>query len=282
MQGIWAIMPERIHSMMTRMAQVAARTEDDAAANVTARRSVSFDRIKGGIAVIPIHNEIVQHADFWSDVFGMATVDGVGAMLDTAINDDSVGAVVLRVDSPGGSVYGIDELSAKIYGYRGTKPIIAVADSLMASAAYYVASAADQIVVTPGGEIGSVGVVAMHVDYSEMLKAEGIKPTVITAGPYKWEANPYQPLGDEAKAAVQARVDEYYEAFIDALARNRGASRTKVKKDFGGGRVVGASAAVQQGMADVVAPFDRVIRDMLPKTKTMSRNAAALEIEKVR
>ena len=86
--------------------------------------------------------------------------EAFGAAFDRAAADSSIGAIVLNIDSPGGSVYGVEELADKIYKARGTKPVYAVANSLAASAAYWIGSAASQLYVTPSGEVGSIGVLA--------------------------------------------------------------------------------------------------------------------------
>jgi signal peptide peptidase SppA len=126
-----------------------------------------------------------------------------------ALADPSIGGIVISVDSPGGSVYGVPELVAEIYRARGQKPVVAVADSMAASAAYWIACQAEQVYVTPGGEVGSIGVLTAHADMSQALANEGVSVSVISAGRYKAEASPYAPLTDEARAAIQARVDEY-------------------------------------------------------------------------
>src|SRR6202043_3845971 len=123
-----------------------------------------------------------------------------------AAADPSIAAIVLDVDSPGGQGYGIEELGNAIYEARAAKPIAAVANSLAASAAYWAASQATEFYAAPGAEVGSIGVYTMHVDYSEALKKEGISVSYISAGRYKVEGNPYAPLDDAARAAVQISV----------------------------------------------------------------------------
>ena len=137
-----------------------------------------------------------------SNYSGGTSTDIFGAWFDEAMADKSVTSIVLDVDSPGGSVYGVSELARKIYQSRGKKPIIAVANSLMASAAYWIASAADEIHVSPGAEVGSIGVIAVHVDRSENNAKEGFNVSYITAGEYKAEGNPDAPLSEDRKSVV--------------------------------------------------------------------------------
>jgi signal peptide peptidase SppA len=191
-----------------------------------------------------------------------------------AVNDARIGAIVFDVNSPGGSVTGVDELSKMIYDARGSKPIVAVANHLMASAAYWIGTAADELVVTPSGEVGSIGVFAAHQDVSAAMEKEGVKTTLISAGKYKTEGNPFEPLTDEAHASIQARVDDYYSMFTKAVARNRGVNVADVRGGFGEGRVVGAQQAVSLGMADRVATLDDVISG-LTRRQRQGRSVAA-------
>ena len=151
---------------------------------------------------------------------------------------------------------------------------MAVANHLAASAAYWIATAADELVVSPSAEVGSIGVFAAHEDMSAALEKEGVKVSLISEGKYKTEANPYEPLSEEARAAVQSRVSEYYDAFVKAVARNRGVKAADVRGGFGEGRTVGARQAVQLGMADRVATLDETIA-RLQKGAPRGRAASA-------
>ncbi|MCC7371633.1 MAG: S49 family peptidase, partial [Chloroflexi bacterium] len=128
-----------------------------------------------------------------------------------------------------------------------------------ASAAYWIASSADEIVVTPSGEVGSIGVFTAHEDISAALEAEGVTVTLISAGKYKTEGNPFEPLSEEARGAIQARVDDYYSMFVRAVARGRGVKPADVRGGFGQGRVVGADEAVRLGMADRVGTMAQTV-----------------------
>jgi len=251
----WAIMPSKMDEIMCLLDKKVAGV--DVEFNAAAKRSRS-QFVK--TAVLPLYGVVSQKMNLMTQYSGGTSTELFSLWFDEAMADDSVNRVILDVDSPGGSVYGISELSRKIYKSRGKKPIIAVANSLIASAAYWVASAADEIHVTPGGEVGSIGVIAVHVDRSEQNKEDGIHVSYITAGKYKAEANPDEPLTDEARGYLQSRVDEYYSMFVGDIARNRGISRDKVVNDFGQGRVFGADAAVKAKMADKISSFEYVVK----------------------
>lgn len=221
------------------------------------------ERRAGSVAVLPLFGTIFPRANLMTDVSGATSAERFGAQFDELVNDPNIGAIVLDVDSPGGQVNGIEELSTKIYRARGVKPVVAVANHLMASAAYWIGTAADELVVSPSGEVGSIGVFAVHKDMSKAYEQAGIKVSMISRGKYKTEGNPYEPLAEEAKTAIQTRVDESYDAFVGAVARNRGVKTAAVRSGFGEGRVVGARQALDLGMADRIGTLEETIARLL-------------------
>ena len=236
----------------------------------------------GGVAVLPLVGTIIPRADLFTEMSGGMSVQRFTRQFREALADHDVASIVIDVDSPGGQVSGVEELSREIFGARGQKPITAVANTLAASAAYWIATAADELVVTPSGEVGSIGVLAMHEDVSRWLDQEGIAINLISAGKYKTEGNPFEPLSEEARAAIQSRVDEYYTMFVDAVARNRGVKRADVRGGFGQGRVVGAKEAVALGMADRVATLDETVERMLSGRSRRRGTSADLDFRRRR
>jgi signal peptide peptidase SppA len=218
---------------------------------------------RGDIAVVALHGLIVQRGGFDADTSEpLESAQGVAQAVRAAAADDLVGAIVLDVDSPGGSVYGIAELSDAIYAARQMKPTVAVANSLAASAAYWVASQAGELYCAPGGEVGSIGVYTLHLDISEALEKAGISPTLIAAGRYKTEGNSFEELGADARAHVQSAVDDYYSDFVKAVARGRNATQKSVREGMGQGRVLGADKAKAENMIDGTMTLYQVIGKM--------------------
>lgn len=213
------------------------------------------------VGVIPIRGTISQHArgDISSFMFGGATTEGVAASLREFLADDSIAKIVLDIDSPGGSTYGVTELASEIMKARSKKPIVAVANSLAASAAYWIGAAADEFYATPGGMVGSIGVLAIHQDISKAAETAGVKTTLVSAGKYKAAGNQFEPLDDETRARVQARINEAYDQFVHDVARGRGVTDAKVRNGFGEGDVVTAKAAKAAGMVDGIATLEQVI-----------------------
>lgn len=180
------------------------------------------------------------------------------AQIANAVVDDSVSEIVLDIQSPGGSVFGVQELADFIYQSRSAKKITAFANPYAASAAFFIGAAASRFVSLPSSEVGSIGVFAMHADMSGMLEQDGVKITFVYAGENKIEGNAYQPLSESAKQDMQEQVDSYYQIFTGAVASYRNVSRKTVLDLYGKGRMIGAENAVKIGMIDAVAltPFE--------------------------
>lgn len=247
--SLWAMLPDKRRFIR----KWESRTAGWTAAKELAAKPIKM--VNGRVVVIPMQGVITQKPSWYSG----CSADSLSAYFDDAVNDTSVGAIVFDINSPGGNSYGIQELSDQIFKARGTKPIYAVANSLAASGLYWIATAADQIICTPSGDVGSIGVYAMHIDWSGMNEAVGIKPTYIFAGKYKIEGNPDEPLGDEATKHIQDSVDSTYEAFVRDVARNRGVTPKAVKGGYGEGRVLVAPDAQREGMIDRIDTMRNVL-----------------------
>lgn len=267
--AVWAIQPEKLEAILAFLEwKTAGRGPSEEtlagiqAANIeAAKRSASIASAAGSVAVLPLYGLISHRASVMSEISGPGgtSCQQFSKQFRQAVNDPNCKAIVVDVDSPGGTVEGVAELADEIYQARGKKPITAVSDCLMASAAYWIASACDEIAVSPSSMTGSIGVYTAHEDESRSLENDGMKVTLISAGKYKTEGNPFEPLGEEAKAALQQRVDDYYGMFVQAVAKGRGVKADDVRAGYGEGRIVGASDAVKSGLADRVATLDQVL-----------------------
>ncbi len=211
---------------------------------------------------------------------GVLTPRGRGSMEDfcarlgaTAANPD-VGAIVLDVDSPGGTVARTMETANAVRAAAQVKPVVAIADTLMASAAYWIGAQASQLWVTPSGEVGSIGVRGMHFDISRALDKAGVTVSEFTSGAYKGELSMFAPLSDAARAHVHAQADASHEDFIRAVAEGRKVSADRVRSDFGQGRVIGAAQAKALGMVDHVGTMADVLASLRIKTGAVRRRTA--------
>lgn len=262
--GLAAIMPSRFGGLVSQWQRCTRAARDAAFPELQAEAGSAPQRVRpeatDQIAVIPVHGAISKRESIWSELLGGTALDTFGAQLQHAADTEQIKAIVLHVDSPGGGVYGIDEAAQLLAEVNKRKPVIAFADGLAASAAYWLIAGASHIVATPSAELGSIGVYAVHFDESRMLDQLGVTPTLIKAGEFKAEANPYQPLSDEDREALQSRIDTHYQRFVSRVAKGRGISASKVRDTFGKGRVLDATQAEAVGMATEIGGWPEVLR----------------------
>lgn len=282
----WAILPEKLALiegvLRVRAAGGHVSAEEIAAATAARRAPVEAAPGASGVAVIPVFGTIHQHAGVMADYSGGVSTDAIRGRVRQAMADPAVGSVVLDIDSPGGSVFGVPELFGELLGWRGTKPMVALADSMAASAAYWLACAADEVWVTPSGQVGSIGVYMAHVDASAAYEREGMRVSYISAGRYKVEGNDTEPLGDEARAEYQRTVDAYYGMFVGDVARGRAVSAAVVRDEFGEGRTVLAKAAKQAGMVDGIGTLDDAVARAARLAKERGRAAGKAAADAIR
>jgi signal peptide peptidase SppA len=215
-----------------------------------------------GIAVVPVMGPLFARGDWLTELFGASVYGELGDTIESALADPSVRGAVLEIDSPGGEVAGMFDLADRLASLRRTagKPMWAVASDSATSAAYAIASAAERIYVTRTGEVGSIGIVAAHVDQSGADAKAGLSWTFIHAGAHKIEGNPHQPLSDPARAAIQADVDALYGELVDLVARNRKLSPDAVRATEAA--IYRGRAGVALGLADRIGTVETALADM--------------------
>lgn len=228
--------------------------EIEAAAPSTTSRSRA-----GAIAVLPLTGTISHRTSLMSDTSGGTSTEKFSKWLRAAVQDPGVKAIVIDCDSPGGTVDGVPELADEVFKARASKTIIGQVNAMSASAAYYILSQCSEIAVTPSGEVGSIGVFAAHEDISKAADMQGVKVSLVSAGKYKTEGNPFEPLSDDARQAIQSQVNDFYDMFTKAVARGRATTQSQVKSGYGEGRMVLAQQAVKDGMADRISTLDQTL-----------------------
>jgi signal peptide peptidase SppA len=265
---VWAIQPEKLEAIVAFLAMKAQGKDADAevvasihgAAQVQAARAQKVSSsAPGAIAVLPVYGLILHRGSSMGDISGPASTSTVQLLKQfrQAENDPNVKAIVFDVDSPGGTVEGVDELATEIRASK--KQTIAVSNKQCASAAYYIASACKEIVGSPSSMTGSIGVYCAHEDASKYLDEIGVKVTLIKFGENKAEGNPYEPLTDSARAHMQETVDMFGNMFEKAVAAGRKVPQSKVHDSFGQGMMFGAQQAKKIGMIDTVGTLDDVL-----------------------
>lgn len=281
----WAITRQAAVEVATRLALQAQgnfRGDEQLARLQAAQAASKGPGVRAGaqdgsqIAVIPLRGTITPRGSLFSLIFG----GGGGLQLfreqfRMAMADSDVSSIVLDIDSPGGIIDLVPEATSEILAARGTKPITAVANTTTASAAYWIASAADMIVATPSAQVGSIGVFTIHEDISRAEQAMGITTTIVSAGQFKTEGNPYEPLSKAAQASLQDEVDELYGMFTGQVAEGRGVSQKAVQAGYGRGRCLLADQAMQVGMIDRIETLEQTVARLGGMT-TIAQDPAAL------
>jgi len=227
-----------------------------------------------GVAVIPVTGSLFRSA-FFSDY------DAIQSSFDTAMADSGVSSILLEVDSPGGEVRGMFDLADHIYNARGTKPIVALANDQMTSAAYAIGSSADKVFASRSSVLGSIGVVAIHVDESEAAEKAGVKFTEISSGKLKTELSSTKPLSDLGRSILTKHVENSAEQFFDLVSRNRGISTESIRGQEAG--LFFAGEAVDANLADGIADRSDLLGELAgaqthPAVSGISSVAAAAEL----
>lgn len=270
----WAIEQSKLDEILTFMLRrldgyrPSAEEIREIAGDTKERRSISAAHGTrprgGGVAVVPILGTIFHRSATMEESSGGTSTQQISRGIKEAESNRDVGTILLDVDSRGGGVDGVQEAADVIFRARESKRIVALADATMASAAYWLASQAHEIVGVPSSKAGSIGVLGIHENLSKRAEMLGVGIEIFSAGKYKTEGNPFEPLTEEGRAFFQGLVNEAYDNFVGAVARGRGVSVSAVKSGFGEGRALPAKAAKEAGLIDRIetrdAALGRIVR----------------------
>ncbi|WP_353287036.1 S49 family peptidase [Wolbachia endosymbiont (group A) of Anthophora plumipes] len=198
--------------------------------------------------IIPIHGILTKKSETFDDIFGMTSYNQIEAQITQAIEDSDIETILLDIDSPGGEVNGVFDLADFIYSARGKKRIIAIANDDAYSAAYAIASSAEKVFVSRTSGVGSIGVIASHIDQSGFDEKQGIKYTTVFAGSRKNDLNPHEPITSESLENLKSEVNRLYGMLVELIARNRNLSVEAIKSTEAG--LYFGEKAVEIGLAD--------------------------------
>lgn len=271
MSAVWAMEERALETVL----EIAAREHDvtEEALEAYAAKSLSNAqraRVRDGVAVIDAIGPLFKRANLMTAISGATSYTIMRADIQAALDDPAVKAVILNIDSPGGEASGTDELAQAVFEARGVKPIVAYVGGYGASAAYWLASAADKVVVSPTAILGSIGV---QVAFRESAAKAGEKSYrfVSSQSPNK---NPE--IGTDAAAKqIQQTIDAMAQVFVESVARHRGVATETVLTNFGGGGTFVGQAAVEAGLADSVGNFEAVLADLSAKHHRMTGHTGA-------
>ncbi len=221
-------------------------------------------------AIIPVYGSLVQRTRGLGTLSGLTSYDRIRKDMEEALDDPDVVGITLEIDSPGGEIAGLFDLVDFIYESRGRKPITAFINEAGFSAAYAIASAADKIVMPKTGGVGSIGVIAVHVDQSKFDEKMGLKYTPVFAGARKNDFSAHSPLSDEALARLQAIVNDHYELFVETVARNRGLSTRQIKETEAG--LFFGQEAIDVKLADELRPYNDYVKGAKMSNENKEQN----------
>lgn len=215
-----------------------------------------------GIALIPVQGIILPSFGLvgWEHATGC---EQLRWQIAAALGDEEVRGVALMINSPGGYVTGVDETAAAIRAARARKPVASIVMAHAFSAAYWLASAADTISCPRTGGLGHVGVITLHMDFTGLFQAEGIKPTLFRSGAHKADGHPLEPMTDEAAASVQAEIDDFRTLFAGDVAEGRqgvmdaAAVLATEARAYTGPAAL--SAALKLGLFDAILPWEEAL-----------------------
>jgi len=249
--------------------------------------SVSSMRIAKGVSILPIVGSLVNRGAWIGANSGLVSYEGIAAQLREAEADPEVRAILLDIDSPGGEATGMFATANLVRAVNEVKPVLAFVNDVAASAAYGIASAAREIIVSPTSMVGSIGVVLTHLDRSGELEDRGVKPTLIHAGAHKVDGHPFGPLSDAVRADLQAEVFKIYDQFVGLVAEGRAGRISADAIRATEARTYLGADAIAQGLADRMASLDDIITALSnppsgarsqrkggPMTKTLQGEAA--------
>lgn len=216
-----------------------------------------------GIAIIPVFGTLVRRTVGLEAQSGLTSYSSIEDLLTDALQDSAVRAILLDIDSPGGEAGGVFDLADKIYAARQQKPIWAVADEDAFSAAYALAAACEKIYLTRTSGVGSIGVIAVHLDQSQAEEDAGLKYTAVYAGDRKNDMTPHEPLSDPARQQLQDEVNRVYNLFTTSVARMRGIDVETVKATQAA--IYFGEQAVIASLADKLGTLNDALFDLSQK-----------------
>ncbi len=260
----WAITETALHTIL----EVAAR-ENEAPEAVAAKLGRQLQNSynateRDGVAIIPVTGPLFRYANIFTAISGASSYELIARDFMSALENPQISSIILDIDSPGGEVNGVSELASMIFEARGTKPVIAYASGDAASGAYWIASAADEIVVSETSALGSIGVVGIYRGKSAKESAETVE-IVSSQSPHKR----LNPMSDDGRAKLQTRIDSMADVFVSTIARNRSVTADHVLEHYGGGDVMIGAHAVNAGLADRIGSLERLITELSsPKTQS--------------
>lgn len=270
--GLWAVMDDRFRALVDHANQL------DLAAHVAQRRADYADGdgpgmaylVDGSVAIIDLQGPLTKYG---SSLASGTSMTLARRLVRLAARDDAVSAIVLRIDSPGGTVSGTDDLGQDVAAAAEQKPVVAYIEDTGASGAYWIASQAQKIYANRSAMIGSIGVYASLVDSSAQAEQEGLKVHVLRTGEFKGDAVPGAPISDATLADRQKLVDATHDRFVRVVSLGRKLTLARTR-ELADGRVYLAPEAKELGLIDEIRAFDDVVAALNAKKPKRNRTSS--------
>ena len=210
-----------------------------------------------GVCVISVHGVLTKRAAALDGVLGATSYESISSEFSQALNSDAH-TIIFDIDSPGGETAGLFDLCDRIYTNRGSKNLWAVANDDCFSAAYAIASSCDKVFLNRTSGVGSIGVIAHHVDQSKYDEQQGVKYKTIFAGQRKNDGNPHEPLTEDSTQSLKNEVNRLYEMFLSLVSRNRQMPVEKVRSTEAA--LFYGDDAITSNLADKIMTLTQVIK----------------------
>lgn len=254
------IHPAKLDAIVAAIGERILRGEALAEFELPEREPATYHVTSDGVGIIDVSGTMVRKAGGMDSLSGLRAYESVSSDLQAAVSDPAVRGILLHVDTSGGEADGLFDLVEQVRVARSAKPVWASADSWATSAGYAIASAADRLTLTQSGVVGSIGVIAMHVDMSAWDAKQGLKYTAIYAGARKADLNPHEPLTSAARGEAQRGIDHTYNLFVAAVAANRPKLTPEAIRATEAALYHG-DQAVAAGLADAVATSSQTLAE---------------------
>jgi signal peptide peptidase SppA len=259
----WAILPDMLSAL----------PELTPPANAAAAAPELLGKQQDGVAIVPLRGVVMADMPWWAESFGYTDPQTFASRVMAAASNPSVKAIILDINSPGGTVAGTERAGLEVARAAALKPVYAVISGMGCSAAYWIASQASKIIAEPSSIVGSLGVITKHYDYSGYLEQEGIKPTIIRTGDLKALGQPEEAMTETMLDSISSELDDLFAVFVGAVAVGRKMPEKEVRKRWGDGGTKVGTQALEDGLIDELGYLGDVVASELSKLSTTARRA---------
>ncbi|QDT84585.1 S49 family peptidase [Gimesia chilikensis] len=266
--GEWMILPTAIDdtALMYQQFLQSLQNSEGAFFDDTDEHEETIDlsdcQIIENVAIVPLHGVMVRYPNWMTRWYGATSTDEYASKIEALADRGDIDCIIQDVNSPGGVVAGLDEAWERIEEVRKRISIKTVCNEMMASAAVYIGSCADETIVTRNGLAGSIGVIQERPDWSKYEAERGIETKVIVSGKYKAAFHPSVPFNADHQAILQNRSDRIYQTFLQVVAENRRTSVDNVLNNMADARIFTGQEAVEVGLADRVGTLRQLVAEL--------------------